>query len=88
MYIGSYGGRWNKLLEVILWYLLLQAVPLPDATYKLTSSIPESIIQNGKLSDLQFEGIQYAVSIKCLKNKNRQTPLSHTLLSRALLPQQ
>eukprot|EP00057_Strongylocentrotus_purpuratus_P009593 XP_011664067.1 PREDICTED: protein strawberry notch homolog 1 isoform X3 [Strongylocentrotus purpuratus] len=38
----------------------LSAVPLPEATYKLASSIPNSIIKGGKLSNLQLEGIQYA----------------------------
>nr|XP_054771437.1 uncharacterized protein LOC129279369 [Lytechinus pictus] len=38
----------------------LSAVPLPEPSYKLASSIPHRIIEDGKLSNLQLEGIQYA----------------------------
>ncbi|XP_071502207.1 uncharacterized protein [Diadema antillarum] len=38
----------------------LSAVPLPKATYNLAASVPDTIIQGGKLSDLQLEGIMYA----------------------------
>ena len=44
---------------------LAQDVPLPPASYSLRESIPESLIASGKLSNLQLEGILYAVSAQC-----------------------
>ncbi|KAJ8030843.1 Protein FORGETTER 1 [Holothuria leucospilota] len=38
----------------------LAAVPLPKPAYNLASSIPAELIEGGKLSSLQLEGIQYA----------------------------
>ena len=51
----------------------LAAQTLPDATYNLASSIPQEAIAEGKLSDLQLEGILFACQrhLQILPNGNR-----------------
>ena len=51
----------------------LAAQSLPNATYDLLSSLPRSAIIEGKLSDLQLEGILFACQrhLKILPNGNR-----------------
>ena len=51
----------------------LAAQSLPDATYNLVSSLPKDTIAEGKLSDLQLEGIVFACQrhLKILPNGSR-----------------
>jgi hypothetical protein len=41
----------------------LASVSLPPLTYHLLDAIPEEVILSGRLSDLQLEGISYAVRV-------------------------
>eukprot|EP00961_Rhodomonas_salina_P010499 140938-Rhodomonas_salina.2 len=43
----------------------LAMVPLPKATYPLQASLPASLIESGKLSSLQLEGVLYACQRHC-----------------------
>lgn len=46
---------------------------LPQATYPLRDALPNSVVEEGKLSELQLEGVLYAAQrhLKILPNKTR-----------------
>ena len=44
------------------WCLLCSAIPLPHSNYPLWDSLPPEIVDSGKLSRLQLEGVLYACS--------------------------
>jgi uncharacterized membrane protein YgcG len=48
----------------VAWSYLFccSAIPLPPSSYPLFDAYPESVVQQGKLSQLQLEGVLYACS--------------------------
>lgn len=60
MLITNHGH--HHCLFITLYLVYEKAQRLPSASYPLFDAIPSDVTETGKLSDLQLEGILYAVS--------------------------
>lgn len=44
------------------------AIKLPPSTYPLFDSLPAAVVDQGKLSKLQLEGVLYACTVRAWEN--------------------